>query len=137
MGTAHEFVLRDLDVDGVRVQFDGVDHPCVVAVHPDGSVWVNDPRAQSRWEPVPRLPEASAALLARRARERTPGHRGGGPRRAGSTRSAPGQKLVVVEAMKMEHPALASADGVVAEVHVQVGQFVEAKAVLVTLEASD
>jgi propionyl-CoA carboxylase alpha chain len=42
----------------------------------------------------------------------------------------------VLEAMKMEHPALAAADGVVETVHVEVGQYVEAHATLVTLAAS-
>jgi propionyl-CoA carboxylase alpha chain len=36
----------------------------------------------------------------------------------------------------MEHPALAAADGIVETVHVQVGQYVEAHATLVTLGAS-
>ena len=37
----------------------------------------------------------------------------------------------------MEHPALAAADGVVETVHVEVGQYVEAHATLVTLGAAD
>jgi biotin carboxyl carrier protein len=45
-----------------------------------------------------------------------------------------GQKLVVLEAMKMEHPATAAADGVVAAVHVEPGQYVDAHTVLVTLK---
>jgi biotin carboxyl carrier protein len=39
--------------------------------------------------------------------------------------------------MKMEHPALAAADGVVETVHVAVGQYVEAHATLVTLGAHE
>jgi acetyl/propionyl-CoA carboxylase alpha subunit len=44
-----------------------------------------------------------------------------------------GDALVVLEAMKMEHTIRADADGVVAEVHVAVGQSVEAHVVVVTL----
>ena len=44
-----------------------------------------------------------------------------------------GQALVVLEAMKMEHTIRADVDGVVAEVHVGVGQSVEAHTVVATL----
>ena len=47
---------------------------------------------------------------------------------------APGQPLVVIEAMKMENELKAKAKGVVAEVHVKVGSTVEGNARLVTLE---
>jgi biotin carboxyl carrier protein len=39
--------------------------------------------------------------------------------------------------MKMEHPVLAVADGLVDAVHVAVGQYVEANAALVTVIADD
>jgi len=45
-----------------------------------------------------------------------------------------GQSLVVVEAMKMEHPIRASRDGVVATVEVAVGDMVNPGLPLVTLE---
>jgi biotin carboxyl carrier protein len=48
-------------------------------------------------------------------------------------RVAAGQRMVLLEAMKMEHPAVAGADGVVEEVRVEVGQYVAAHTVLVTL----
>jgi len=47
-----------------------------------------------------------------------------------------GQTLVVLEAMKMEHTIRADADGVVAAIHVRVGQSVDAHTVVVTLEES-
>jgi 3-methylcrotonyl-CoA carboxylase alpha subunit len=46
-----------------------------------------------------------------------------------------GQELLVIEAMKMELAVKAPRDGVVAEVRAAEGDFVEADAVLVTLEA--
>ncbi len=48
-----------------------------------------------------------------------------------------GQTLVVLEAMKMEHRIVADVDGVVAEVHVEAGQAVDAHAVVVSLSPTD
>lgn len=50
---------------------------------------------------------------------------------------AKGDKLAVLEAMKMEHSLLAARDGVVAEVLAQAGDQVEAGAALVRLEPTD
>ena len=47
-----------------------------------------------------------------------------------------GAALVVLEAMKMEHTIRADVDGVVAELHVSLGQSVEAHTVVVTLAAA-
>ncbi len=48
-----------------------------------------------------------------------------------------GDALVVLEAMKMEHTIRADEDGVVAEIHVRVGQSVDAHTVVATLTASE
>ena len=48
-----------------------------------------------------------------------------------------GQTLVVLEAMKMEHPVTAPVDGVVTAVHVVAGATVEAGVVLLDFEASE
>ncbi|MGH9093383.1 MAG: acetyl-CoA carboxylase biotin carboxyl carrier protein subunit, partial [Acidimicrobiales bacterium] len=128
----HELRLRDLGEDGVRVRDGAREWACRVAVHADGSVWVNDPDGQRGWQPRPRLPSASSA----------PG--GSGPvadmagvvvavKVAPGDRVRAGQQLVIVEAMKMEWPTIASADGVVKTVHVRVGEYVEAQKVLVTM----
>jgi len=45
-----------------------------------------------------------------------------------------GTALVVIEAMKMENSVLAGRDGVIAEIHVQTGQMVQARQKLVTWE---
>jgi biotin carboxyl carrier protein len=47
---------------------------------------------------------------------------------------AEGQTLVVLEAMKMEHRIAAEADGVIARVLVEVGQSVDAHALVVEFE---
>ncbi|GAA1275296.1 biotin carboxylase N-terminal domain-containing protein [Pseudonocardia aurantiaca] len=131
-GTTTELGLRDLGPDGVRVVHDGVAVPCIVRVHPDGSVWVNDPAAQSGWRPEPRLPDPELSAAAAGPVAEVPGTVAAVLVAAGDQVTA-GQKLVVLEAMKMEHPATAAADGVVAAVHVEPGQYVEAHTVLVTL----
>jgi propionyl-CoA carboxylase alpha chain len=159
-GARHELLLRDLCAGsdgvsgGVRVRDstgasggdgvsdgasgsvrvrDGVlEWPCQVTVHDDGSVWVNGPDGQRGWHPRLRLPAPSA------------GTGGSGPvaDMAGvvvAVKVTPGdqvmagQHLVVVEAMKMEWPTIAAADGVVEAVHVSVGDYVAAQKVLVTL----
>jgi 3-methylcrotonyl-CoA carboxylase alpha subunit len=140
-GRRHELTLLDLratgdgDGDGgsVRIRFDGVDHRCTVASYPDGSVWVNEPSGQSSWLPRSRLPESAGASTAAGPVAELPGTVVAVLVEPGQRVSA-GQPLVVIEAMKMEHPATVATDGVVERVHVSLGQYVEAKAVLVTLE---
>lgn len=127
--------LRGLGEDGVRVLDNGVEFPCSVAVYSDGTVWVNDPRSQSGWRPTPRLPEPGlVAGSALGPVNEIPGTVVDIPVSVGDTVTA-GQRLVVVEAMKMEHPATAAVDGIVEEIHVAVGQYVETNTVLVTLSA--
>ena len=129
-GVRYSLLLRDLCEDGasegsVRVRDGAREWPCRVTVHDDGSVWVNDPDGQRGWRPRPRLPSSSA------------GSAGSGPvadiagtvvavRVKPGDRVTAGQQLVVVEAMKMERPSVAAADGVVEAVHVEVGQYVDA-----------
>jgi 3-methylcrotonyl-CoA carboxylase alpha subunit len=55
---------------------------------------------------------------------------------AGAT-VAKGDRLAILEAMKMEHSLLAARDGVVAEVMAQAGSQVEAGAVLIRLEEEE
>jgi acetyl/propionyl-CoA carboxylase alpha subunit len=134
-GTEHVLALRDLGPEGVRVRLDAVEYPCRVAIHGDeDTLWVDDAEGGSVWRRPPRLPAPEDA------------HASGGPVAevpgtvvevlvAPGERVSAGQKLVVLEAMKMEHPALAAAEGVVEAVHVAVGQYVEAHATLVSLAA--
>ncbi|MGV0834391.1 ATP-binding protein [Mycolicibacterium thermoresistibile] len=131
-GREHRLQLRRLSGTGVDVIHDGVQHRTTVTVAPDDTVWVHSALMQSGWRPVPRLPAASAAVLAAGPVATLPGTVVAVLVEPGQ-RVTQGEKLVVVEAMKMEHPAHAEADGVVEQVHVEVGQYVEAETVLVTL----
>jgi propionyl-CoA carboxylase alpha chain len=133
-GEHHDWPLRGLGPDGVRVHHDGVEVPCRVHEYPDGTVWVDDAAAQSCWRPLPRLPEPDLAADVAGPVAQVPGTVAAVLVSAGDRVSA-GQRLVVLEAMKMEHPATAPADGVVETVHVAVGQYVGAHTVLVTLAA--
>jgi 3-methylcrotonyl-CoA carboxylase alpha subunit len=115
------------------VRYDGIDYPCAVTAHRDDTVWVNDATSQSGWLPEPRLPDrAVAAASAAGPVSELPGTVVDILVSEGDTVAA-GQKLVVLEAMKMEHPALAGAGGVVQTINVSVGQYVEAQTELVTI----
>ena len=128
-----------IDWDGVgeaRITVGGVLHH-VIVVDDDDTAWISAPDLGS-WA-VEEQDELSAA------RHEEPGE-------AGGTLVAPmpgtvtvvdveegesvtaGQALVVVEAMKMEHPITAPFDGVVAEVLVSAGQAVAMEAALVVVE---
>jgi propionyl-CoA carboxylase alpha chain len=136
-GRRHQFALRKLDAGGVTVHHDGVDYPCTVRRYPDGSVWVNDPTSQTCWRPEPRLPDPGAATTTPLGPvNEIPGTVVDIAVAVGDTVTA-GQKLVVIEAMKMEHPATAAIDGTVERIHVAIGDYVDAHTVLVTLAAED
>jgi propionyl-CoA carboxylase alpha chain len=135
-GDRRHLELFDLGPDGVRVRHDGVEYSCTVRRHPDGSVWVNDGLSQSGWHPAPRLPESAAVAAAGGTTSELPGTIVAVLAEVGETVNA-GQKLVVLEAMKMEHPAVAVTDGVIEEIHVSVGQYVDAHTVLVTVAPAE
>jgi propionyl-CoA carboxylase alpha chain len=131
-GNAHQFQLRALSTDGVRVVHEGLERACAVSVYPDGSIWVNDVASQSNWSREPRLPEPQAAIAAGGLVAALPGTVVAVFVEKGD-RVVAGQQLVVMEAMKMEHPTMATSDGIVEAVHVKVGQSIQAGAVLLTI----
>ncbi len=133
--------LRDLRPDAVRVVDDGVERVCRVARYGEHGehgeeTFVDDGERSTTWRTRPRLPDSDAAVVAGGPISEVPGTVVEVLVAPGDTVTA-GQRLVVLEAMKMEHPALAAADGVVETVHVEVGQYVEAHAALVSLAARE
>jgi propionyl-CoA carboxylase alpha chain len=113
-----------------------VRHAFEVSSHADGRVYVDGAEGGVALTPVPRLPEpvehvAPGSLLAP-----MPGSVLRVEVRQGE-RVAKGQPVLVLEAMKMEHLIAAPAAGVVAEVHVEKGQQVDAGAVLAIIQEGD
>ncbi|MEH1099229.1 ATP-binding protein [Micromonospora sp. CPCC 205561] len=110
-----------LDVDGVRRAY---------RVHRAGSdVFVDGPDGAAALAELPRFPEPTAELAAGSLVAPLPGavtrvHVGVGQR------VAAGDLLLTLEAMKLEHPVLAPAAGVVAELPVAAGGQVDTGAVL-------
>jgi acetyl/propionyl-CoA carboxylase alpha subunit len=128
------FDLIDACPESVRVRHQAVEYPCTVRHYPDGSLWVNDTKAQSSWVPQPRLPEHNQVMAGTMAgcTSAMPGTVTSVKATVGE-RVIAGQPLVIVEAMKMEHETRAHMDGVIERVHVSPGDYVEAGRALVTI----
>ena len=111
----------DVEHDGLREAYE---------VHVVGDrVYVDGPDGASTFVEQPRFPEPTANVQPGSLTAAMPG----AVTRvavAEGDRVAAGQLVLVLEAMKMEHPVLSPADGVVSTVAVEVGQQVETGAVL-------
>ncbi|GAA4304142.1 biotin carboxylase N-terminal domain-containing protein [Klenkia terrae] len=110
----------------------GVERRLSVAVHGD-DVWVDGDGWSVPLRVLPRFPDPSAAVAAGSLVAPMPGSVVAVHVSVGDRVTA-GQRLLVLEAMKMQHPVTAPADGVVTSVDVVVGAQVEAGAVLTVLE---
>jgi acetyl/propionyl-CoA carboxylase alpha subunit len=115
----------DATVDGVRRVF-------TVSVTGD-TVDVDSDLGASEHVVRPRLPEPGLLLAAGSLTAPMPGSVVRVLVEAGSA-VEPGQPLVVLEAMKMEHTVAAAASGTVTSIHVVAGQQVEAGAPLVVVD---
>ena len=117
-----------LDVDGVRRAF---------RVHRVGSsVFVDGPDGAASLTELPRLPQPTAELAAGSLLAPLPGAVTRVHVEVGQ-RVAAGDLLLTLEAMKLEHPVLAPADGVVAELPVAPGGQVETGAVLAVVDPEE
>ncbi|MFI7072455.1 ATP-binding protein [Micromonospora sediminicola] len=117
-----------LDVDGVRRAF---------RVHRVGSsVFVDGPDGAASLTELPRLPRPAAELAAGSLLAPLPGAVTRVHVEVGQ-RVAAGDLLLTLEAMKLEHPVLAPADGVVAELPVPAGGQVETGAVLAVVDPEE
>jgi propionyl-CoA carboxylase alpha chain len=113
----------------VDVTVDGVTAHCRVARYGD-ELFVDDGLASTVWELEPRFPDHSAEAGGHGAVTPVPGTVTAVHVRDGDVVET-GQVLVVLEAMKMEHRIAAEAEGTVARVLVEVGQSVDAHALVV------
>jgi propionyl-CoA carboxylase alpha chain len=115
-----------LEVDGVerRLRIVGAEGPCVDV---DGDGWSVSLRA------VPRFPDAAAAVQEGSLVAPMPGAVVALHVAEGDTVRA-GQPLLVLEAMKMQHPVVAPAPGAVRSLTVAVGAQVDAGALLAVIE---
>jgi propionyl-CoA carboxylase alpha chain len=116
----------ELEVDGRRRRFH-------VTPGEMGEVFVQDAQGELRLEELPRFPAPAASEVS------VGGYTAPVPGKVLDVRVAVGDKvardqpLVTLEAMKMEHQLIATADGVVAEVRVSPGQQVDAGQMLVVI----
>ncbi len=144
-GLAGDYRLRgagfDARVDGARLQdealslrVDGIGHRFRARAD-DDHVALHDGRRRMRFERIAPYRSEAASETAGDGRIRAPM-----PGRVVLVKVAPGdvvaegQELLVMEAMKMELALRAPREGTVAELRVEAGAFVEADAVLATLE---
>ena len=111
------------------VEVDGVAARCRVTRY-GNEVFVDDGIHSSAWIVEPRFADHSGDALGHGAVTPVPGTITVVAVAAGDT-VVEGQLLVVLEAMKMEHRIVANVDGVVERVLVEVGQSVDAHAVVV------
>jgi acetyl/propionyl-CoA carboxylase alpha subunit/crotonobetainyl-CoA:carnitine CoA-transferase CaiB-like acyl-CoA transferase len=136
----HEFVLRDLRPDGVRLRVDSVERAYQVVRSADGMVWVNDTSSQSWWREQPRL--AGAGPGEQRVAVGVGGSSQPSVSMPGTVvevhvkpgdRVHPGQLIAVLETMKTEQAVTAAMDGVVERVTVRVGDQVPAGTTVATI----
>jgi 3-methylcrotonyl-CoA carboxylase alpha subunit len=131
----HDVRAARLDADGLSARFD--QHARRFRIHADaGRLDVHDGEHRLQLQPVAVYRREHAAQGAEGHRIQAPM-----PGRVVLVKAHPGdvvvfgQELLVIEAMKMELALKAPRDGTVAEVRAAAGDFVEADAVLVTLES--
>ena len=136
-GTAVEATLLGTAVlapDRVRIELEAGGLRSAFEVHVTGdSCYVDEPRGSSTLVEQSRFPDPSAAIPPGSLTAAMPGSVTRVAVAEGD-RVMAGQPLLVLEAMKMEHPVTAPAAGVVTALYVTVGQQVETGAVLAVVE---
>ncbi len=129
VGSSARVVAVDGHTVTVAATVDGVTARCRVTRY-GSELFVDDGLASTAWTIAPRFPDHSADAAGHGAVTPVPGTITAVHVEAGQSVTA-GQVLVLLEAMKMEHRILADEDGVVAQVLVEVGQSVDAHALVV------
>jgi propionyl-CoA carboxylase alpha chain len=125
---APDRVRLDVEHGGLRAAYE---------VHVAGDrYYVDGPDGGTTFVEQPRFPEPTASMEPGSLTAAMPGAVTRVAVREGE-RVAAGQPVLVLEAMKMEHPVLAPADGVVTHLYVEVGQQVETGAVLAVVTEAE
>jgi acetyl/propionyl-CoA carboxylase alpha subunit len=124
--------VLELAARQVRLEVDGVARTYRVRPH-EGVWYVNSALGQTDLVEVPPFPLSVAATAAGGTTAPVPGRVVSVEVRVGDT-VEPGQTLVVLEAMKVEHRIVVATGGVVSDIMVAVGDTVDAHQVLVLLE---
>jgi propionyl-CoA carboxylase alpha chain len=123
------------DEESADIEVDGVRHRFRVSSHGERH-WVNGDGWQSELEEVPRFADTGADSAEHGPTAPVPGTVVAVAAVAGA-KVGPGDLLVVLEAMKMEHRILAGSAGLVRRVLVAAGDRVDAHQLLVEIEPVD
>ncbi|HVP03385.1 MAG TPA: biotin carboxylase N-terminal domain-containing protein [Solirubrobacteraceae bacterium] len=123
----------DASPSAVTLELDGVRHAFSVRRGPGRAVHVSGPDGQLDLEEIERYPDPSAMVAAGSLLAPMPGNVIRVDVAVGDRVSA-GQPLLALEAMKMEHEIVATADGVVTALSVGVGAQVDAGTLLAAID---
>ncbi|MDX2169928.1 MAG: biotin/lipoyl-containing protein, partial [Deltaproteobacteria bacterium] len=119
----------------IDFELDGVRRRCRVAVAGD-TVYVHSPRGDAALVELPRFPSPWSDDMASGCLAPMPGIVRQVLVKPGDAVEK-GTVMVVLEAMKMEHPLVANVAATVTEVRVEVGQMVDPDAIMVVLETAE
>jgi acetyl/propionyl-CoA carboxylase alpha subunit len=123
--------VESMTPDAVDMVAGGIRRRYLVDRH-ESSVWIDSARAMLHLEAEPRFPEATDATAAGSLLAPMPGIVVRVDVKEGD-RVAAGKVLLVLEAMKMEHPVVATSSGTITEVSVQAGTGVDSGTVLAVI----
>jgi propionyl-CoA carboxylase alpha chain len=127
--------IHSWDEEGLDAEIDGRRHHARIS-RAEARLVVQGTRGDVEFEICPRFKLPGAEEAAGGFVAKMPGKVIDLRVEAGQRVSA-GETLVVLEAMKMEHPMSASEDGVVTEVRVEVGEQVESGTLLLVFEPEE
>lgn len=127
--------IHHVEEDGLDLEVDSVRRRLAILAH-GGDRWVQTAAGEIHLVEMPRFPAAEPETVAGGHAAPTPGRVVEVSVAIGEHIVA-GQKLVAIEAMKMEHYVLAITSGRVREIRVEVGSQVEAGQMLVILDTQE
>jgi propionyl-CoA carboxylase alpha chain len=134
-GSASQVRVMEACEDAISLEIDGIRRRFAIAVGAEAT-FVHGPLGSAELAPVPRFVSAGGDAAAGSYVAPMPGAVRE-VRVSVGDRVEEGTVMLILEAMKMEHPITAHAPGVVAEVRVEVDQMVEPDEVLVLVTADE